>query len=68
MHFLLFSIICTKLTKINFAMETADQKKGLEFPDVRIKCVEDILSVDVFAKPTNCFTYEKTSTCIHLRI
>ena len=49
-------------------METADQKKGLEFPDVRIKCVEDILSVDVFAKPTNCFTHEKTSTCIHLRI
>ena len=49
-------------------METADQKKGLEFPDVRIKCVEDILSKDVFAKPTNNFTYEKTSTCIHLRI
>ena len=34
----------------------ADQEKGLEFPDLRIKCVDGKLSVDVFAKLTNSFT------------
>ena len=40
-------------------MEIADQEKGLEFLDLRIKCVEGKLSVDVFAKPANSFTYIK---------
>ena len=44
-------------------MEVADQEKGLEFLDLRIKCVNGKLSVDVFAKPTNSFTYIKPSTC-----
>ena len=35
-------------------MEIANQEKGLEFLD---------LAVDVFAKPTNSFTYAKPSTC-----
>ena len=33
-------------------MEIADQEKGLEFLDLRIKCVEGKLFADVFAKPT----------------
>ena len=49
--------------KIKFTMEVADQGKGLQFIDLRIKCVDGKLSVDVFAKPTNSFTYEKSSTC-----
>ena len=44
-------------------MEIANQEIGLEFLDLRIKCVEGKLSVDVFAKPTNSFTYVKPSTC-----
>ena len=49
--------------KIKFTMEIADQQKGLEFLDLRIKCVDGKLSVDVFAKLTNSFTYAKPSTC-----
>ena len=49
--------------KIKFTMEVADQEKGLEFLDLRIKCVDGKLSVDVFAKPTNSFIYVKPSTC-----
>ena len=44
-------------------MEIADQEKGLEFPDLRIKCVDGKRSVDVFAKLTNSFTQVKPSTC-----
>ena len=44
-------------------MEIADREKGFEFLDLRIKCVEGKLSVDVFAKPTNSFTYANLSTC-----
>ena len=53
--------------KMKFPMEIADQKKCLEFLKLRIKCVEDRLSVDVFAKPTNSFTYVKPSTCYPLK-
>ena len=49
--------------KIKFTMEIADQEKGLEFLDLRIKCVNSKLSADVFAKPTNSFTYITPSTC-----
>ena len=49
--------------KIKFTMEIADQEKGLELLDLRSKCVDGKLSVDVFAKPTNSFTYVKPSTC-----
>ena len=49
--------------KIKFTMEVGDQEKVLEFLDLRIKCVDDKLSVDVFAEPTNSFTYVKPSTC-----
>ena len=48
-------------------MEIADKEKDLEFLDLRIECVEGKLSVDVFAKPTNSFTYVKPSTCYPLK-
>ena len=44
-------------------MEIANQEKGLQFLDLKIKCVEGKLSVDVFAKPTKSFTYVKSFTC-----
>ena len=49
--------------KIKFTMEIADQEKGLEFLDLRIKCVDGKLPVDIVAKATNTFTYVKPSTC-----
>ena len=44
-------------------METPGKEKALEFIDLRIKCVEGKLSVDVFARPTRSFAYVKPSTC-----
>ena len=44
-------------------MEVVEQEKVLEFLDLRITYVDGKLSVDVFAKPTNSFTYVKPSTC-----
>ena len=44
--------------KIKFTMEMT-----LEFLDLRIKCVDDKLSGDVFAKPTKSFTCVNPSTC-----
>ena len=51
--------------KIKFTMKIADQEKGLEFLNLRIKCVDGKLSVDDFAKPTK-FYLRKTVT--HVRI
>ena len=48
--------------KIKFTMEIAHQEKSWEFLDLTTKCVESKLSVDVFAKPNNSFTYLKPST------
>ena len=48
--------------KIKFTMEIAHQEKSWEFLDLTTKCVEGKLSVDVFAKPNNSFTYLKPST------
>ena len=44
-------------------MKIAYQEKSLEFLDLKIKCVDDKLSVDAFAKPTNSCTYVKPSAC-----
>ena len=46
-----------KTGKTKFTTEIADQQKGLEYPDLRVKCIEGKLPVDVFAKPSNSFTY-----------
>ena len=52
-----------KAGKMKLTIEIADQEKGLEFLDVKIKYVDGKLSVDISAKPINSFTYVKQSTC-----
>ena len=51
-----------KTGKINFTMEIAGDT-GLEFLDLRLKIVEGKIRVDVFAKPTNSFSYTTPNTC-----
>ena len=36
---------------------------GLEFLDLKLKMFNGKISVDVFSKPTNSFTYVLPSTC-----
>ena len=43
--------------KIKFTMQIADEINGLEFLDLKIKCLNGKISVDVYSKPTNSFTY-----------
>ena len=43
-------------------MQTAGDD-GLEFLDLKLKMVNGKISVDVFSKPTNSFTYVLPSTC-----
>ena len=43
--------------KTTVTIQVTDKEKGLQFVDVRIKCVEEKLSVDIFAKHTNSLTY-----------
>ena len=38
---------------------------GLEFLDLKLKMVNGKISVDVFSKPTNSFTYVLPSICYH---
>ena len=51
-----------KTGKIQFAMQDAGDD-GLEFLDLKIKIVDDKISVDVFSKLTNSITYVLPSTC-----
>ena len=53
--------------KIKFTMQVADEVNGLEFLDLKIKCVKGKLSVDVYSKPTNSFTYVLPSTCYPMK-
>ena len=53
--------------KIKFTMQIADEVNGLEFLDLKIKCLKDKLSVDVYSKPTNSFTYVLPSTCYAMK-
>ena len=41
----------------------AAEHDGLEFLDLKLKMVNGKISVDVFSKPTNSFTYVLPSTC-----
>ena len=52
-----------KAGKTKVTMKIADQEKGLEFLNLRVKFVDVKLSVGVFAKPTNSFIYIKPSLC-----
>ena len=49
--------------KIKFTMQIADEN-GLEFLDLKLKMNENSkITVEVFSKPTNSFTYIMPSTC-----
>ena len=43
-------------------MQSADDN-GLEFLDLKLKIQNGKISVDVYSKPTNSFTYVMPSTC-----
>ena len=47
---------------IQFTMQAAGDD-GLELLDLKLKMVNGNISVDVFSKPTNSFTYVLPSTC-----
>ena len=49
--------------KIKFTKKIEDEVSGLEFFDLKIKCLNGKLSVDVYSKLTNSFTYVLPSTC-----
>ena len=51
-----------KTRKIQFTMQAAGDD-GLEFLDLKLKMVNGKISVDVFSKPTNSFTYVLPSNC-----
>ena len=53
--------------KIKFTMQIADEVNGLEFLDLKIKCLKIKLSVDVYTQPTNIFTYVMPSTCYPMK-
>ena len=51
-----------KTGKTNFTIEIASYT-GLEFLDLKLKIVEGKIRVDIYAKPTNSFSYTTPSTC-----
>ena len=53
--------------KIKFTMQIADEVNGLEFLDLKIKCLNGKLSVDVYSKLTNSFTYILPTTCYSMK-
>ena len=56
-----------KTGKNKFTMQIADKVNGLEFLDLKIKCLNGKLSVDVYCKPTNSFTCVLPSTCYPMK-
>ena len=56
-----------KTGKIKFTMQITDEVNGLEFFDLKIKCSNGKLSVDVYCKPANSFTCVLPSTCYPLK-
>ena len=48
-------------------MQNADDVNGLEFLDLKIKCLNGKLSADVYSKSTNRFTYVMPSTCYPIK-
>ena len=53
--------------KIKFTIQTADEVNGLEFLDLKIKCLNGKLLVDVYSKPTNSFSYVMPLTCCPMK-
>ena len=60
--FLVYLNNIDKTGKIQFTMQNAGDDR-LEFLDLKLKMVYDKISVDVFPKSTNSFTYALPSTC-----
>ena len=61
-NFLEFLNGIDKTGKIKFTMQIADDN-GLEFLDLKLKLEGGKISVDVYSKPTNSFTYVLPNTC-----
>ena len=53
--------------KIKFTMQITDDANGLQFLDLKITCLNGKLSVSVYSKPTNSFTYVMPSTCYPMK-
>ena len=53
--------------KIEFMMQIADEVNRLESLDLKIKCLNGKLSIDVYSKPTNNFTYVMPLTCYPMK-
>ena len=53
--------------KIIFTMQITDDVNGLELLDLKITCLNDKLSVDVYSRHTNSFTYVMPSTCYPMK-
>ena len=51
-----------EIGQIKFTMQVAGHE-GLVYLDLKVTTVGDKISVDLFSKPTNSFTYVLTSTC-----
>ena len=49
--------------KIKFTMEVAEPGNYLEFLDLKLKWENGKITVDVYSKPTNSFTYVLPTTC-----
>ena len=53
--------------KTKFTMQIANEVNGLDSLNLKIKCLNDKLLVDVYSKPTNSFTYVLPSTCYPMK-
>ena len=53
--------------KIKFTMQIADDINGLEFLDLKIRYLDDKLSVEVYSIPTNSFAYVMLPTCYPMK-
>ena len=48
-------------------MQISGGRNGLEFLDLKVKYLNGNLSVDIYSKPTNNFTYLMPSMCYPTR-
>ena len=48
-------------------MQISGGANELEFLDLKVKCLNSKLSVDIYSKPTNNFTYVMPSMCYPMK-
>ena len=53
--------------KNKFTMQISGGRNELEFLDLKVKCLNSKLSVDIYSKPTNNFTYVMPSMCYPMK-